>query len=190
MWGRALEVAQREQGCGGAAGDRGCHHSPCVSCSPGGTDNHLVLVDLRPKGIDGARAERVLELVSITANKNTCPGDKSALTPGGLRLGEGQALFWEGDSCPHPAPSLGRGPQVVVSPGCLPSPSPLFEDPLWEGVWEHFRDLRSSLVGLAPAGCTPWCSSQPCRVCVPRGPRADLPPLPRGGFPESGGIHR
>ncbi|XP_032801806.2 serine hydroxymethyltransferase, mitochondrial [Petromyzon marinus] len=53
----------------------------------GGTDNHLVLVDLRPKQMDGARAERVLELVSITANKNTCPGDKSALTPGGLRLG-------------------------------------------------------------------------------------------------------
>ncbi|XP_043939556.1 serine hydroxymethyltransferase, mitochondrial [Protopterus annectens] len=53
----------------------------------GGTDNHLVLVDLRPKGIDGARAERVLELVSVTANKNTCTGDKSALTPGGLRLG-------------------------------------------------------------------------------------------------------
>ncbi|XP_028654541.1 serine hydroxymethyltransferase, mitochondrial isoform X1 [Erpetoichthys calabaricus] len=53
----------------------------------GGTDNHLVLVDLRPQGMDGARAERVLELMSITANKNTCPGDKSALTPGGLRLG-------------------------------------------------------------------------------------------------------
>ncbi|XP_074500888.1 serine hydroxymethyltransferase, mitochondrial-like [Sebastes fasciatus] len=53
----------------------------------GGTDNHLVLVDLRPRGMDGARAERVLELVYITANKNTCPGDKSALTPGGLRLG-------------------------------------------------------------------------------------------------------
>ncbi|KAJ3601972.1 hypothetical protein NHX12_029733, partial [Muraenolepis orangiensis] len=53
----------------------------------GGTDNHLVLVDLRPKGIDGARAERVLELAYITANKNTCPGDKSALAPGGLRLG-------------------------------------------------------------------------------------------------------
>uniref|UniRef100_A0A8C5FL14 glycine hydroxymethyltransferase n=1 Tax=Gadus morhua TaxID=8049 RepID=A0A8C5FL14_GADMO len=53
----------------------------------GGTDNHLVLVDLRPRGMDGARAERVLELASITANKNTCPGDRSALTPGGLRLG-------------------------------------------------------------------------------------------------------
>ena len=32
--------------------------------------------------------EKVLEISSITANKNTCPGDKSALKPGGLRLGE------------------------------------------------------------------------------------------------------
>lgn len=62
--------------------------SPRMLNISGGTDNHLVLVDLRPQGIDGARAERVLELVSITANKNTCPGDKSALTPGGLRLGK------------------------------------------------------------------------------------------------------
>ncbi|XP_077966750.1 serine hydroxymethyltransferase, mitochondrial-like [Styela clava] len=53
----------------------------------GGTDNHLVLVDLRPKGIDGARTEKVLEAASITANKNSVPGDKSALIPGGLRLG-------------------------------------------------------------------------------------------------------
>ena len=53
----------------------------------GGTDNHLVLVDLRPKGIDGARAEKVLELVSVTVNKNSVPGDTSALFPGGLRLG-------------------------------------------------------------------------------------------------------
>ncbi|KAM7447692.1 Serine hydroxymethyltransferase 2 [Porites harrisoni] len=53
----------------------------------GGTDNHLVLLDLRPRGIDGARVEKVLEMSSITANKNTCPGDKSALKPGGLRLG-------------------------------------------------------------------------------------------------------
>ena len=56
-------------------------------CFTGGSDNHLVLVDLRPKGIDGARVERVCELASITVNKNTCPGDKSALVPGGLRLG-------------------------------------------------------------------------------------------------------
>eukprot|EP00882_Tetradesmus_deserticola_P004116 GHRQ01004347.1.p1 GENE.GHRQ01004347.1~~GHRQ01004347.1.p1 ORF type:complete len:371 (+),score=194.37 GHRQ01004347.1:67-1113(+) len=53
----------------------------------GGTDNHIVLVDLRPKGIDGSRAERVMELAHIAANKNTVPGDVSALVPGGLRLG-------------------------------------------------------------------------------------------------------
>ncbi|EEB08744.2 serine hydroxymethyltransferase Shm2 [Schizosaccharomyces japonicus yFS275] len=53
----------------------------------GGTDTHLVLVNLTSKGIDGARVERVLELINISANKNTVPGDKSALIPHGLRLG-------------------------------------------------------------------------------------------------------
>jgi glycine hydroxymethyltransferase len=53
----------------------------------GGTDNHLVLVDLKNRGVDGARVERVLELCSVASNKNTVPGDKSALKPGGLRLG-------------------------------------------------------------------------------------------------------
>ena len=53
----------------------------------GGTENHLVLVDLRDKDVDGARVERVLELVDINCNKNTVPGDKSALQPHGLRVG-------------------------------------------------------------------------------------------------------
>lgn len=53
----------------------------------GGTDNHLLLVDLKSKGVDGARVERILELVNIASNKNTVPGDKSALIPGGLRIG-------------------------------------------------------------------------------------------------------
>ncbi|KAF2402591.1 glycine hydroxymethyltransferase [Trichodelitschia bisporula] len=53
----------------------------------GGTDNHLVLVDLRDKGVDGARVERVLELVGVASNKNTVPGDKSAMKPHGLRMG-------------------------------------------------------------------------------------------------------
>lgn len=53
----------------------------------GGTENHLILLDLTKKGIDGARVERVLELVNIASNKNTVPGDKSALIPHGLRLG-------------------------------------------------------------------------------------------------------
>ncbi|KAM8962270.1 serine hydroxymethyltransferase, cytosolic [Pelodytes ibericus] len=53
----------------------------------GGSDNHLLLVDLRSKNTDGGRAEKVLEACSIACNKNTCPGDKSALRPSGLRLG-------------------------------------------------------------------------------------------------------
>lgn len=53
----------------------------------GGTDTHLVLLDLRPMQIDGARVETVLNECNIVANKNACPGDKSALVPGGLRLG-------------------------------------------------------------------------------------------------------
>lgn len=53
----------------------------------GGTDNHLMLVNLRPKDMDGARAERVLELAGIALNKNTVPGDKSAFNPGGIRIG-------------------------------------------------------------------------------------------------------
>ncbi|SCV02681.1 LAME_0H04104g1_1 [Lachancea meyersii CBS 8951] len=53
----------------------------------GGTDNHLILIDLSSIGIDGARLETILEKINIAANKNTVPGDKSALFPSGLRLG-------------------------------------------------------------------------------------------------------
>lgn len=53
----------------------------------GGTDNHLLLLDLRPKGIDGARVDKVLGMAHITGNKNTCPGDKNAMIPGGMRFG-------------------------------------------------------------------------------------------------------
>ncbi|XP_073032155.1 serine hydroxymethyltransferase 3, chloroplastic-like [Primulina eburnea] len=53
----------------------------------GGSDNHLVLVDLHPLGIDGARVEKILDMASITLNKNSVPGDKSALVPGGIRKG-------------------------------------------------------------------------------------------------------
>jgi glycine hydroxymethyltransferase len=53
----------------------------------GGTDNHLMLIDVRPQGVNGATVERVLELCNIALNKNTVPGDVSAMKPGGIRLG-------------------------------------------------------------------------------------------------------
>jgi len=52
-----------------------------------GTDSHMVLLDLRPTALDGARVEAVLEQVNIACNKNSIPGDKSALTPCGIRIG-------------------------------------------------------------------------------------------------------
>jgi glycine hydroxymethyltransferase len=53
----------------------------------GGTDNHLLLLDLTKKGVNGNKAELICEKVSIITNKNTVPGDKSALSPSGLRIG-------------------------------------------------------------------------------------------------------
>lgn len=53
----------------------------------GGTDNHLVLWDLKPQGITGSKFEKVCDAVCITLNKNCVPGDRSAVTPGGVRIG-------------------------------------------------------------------------------------------------------
>lgn len=53
----------------------------------GGTNNHLVLVKLRPFGISGSKLEFVAELVDISLNKNTVQGDTSPLNPTGVRLG-------------------------------------------------------------------------------------------------------
>jgi len=55
----------------------------------GGTDNHIVHVDLRssPGKLSGAKGELILEAVNISCNKNTVPGDSSAMNPSGIRLG-------------------------------------------------------------------------------------------------------
>jgi glycine hydroxymethyltransferase len=53
----------------------------------GGTENHLVLWDLRPLDLTGSKFEKVCDAVCITLNKNCVPGDVSAITPGGVRIG-------------------------------------------------------------------------------------------------------
>ena len=53
----------------------------------GGTDNHLILWDLRPTGLSGSKMQVICDHCSITLNKNTVPGDTSALNPGGVRIG-------------------------------------------------------------------------------------------------------
>lgn len=54
----------------------------------GGTDNHLMLIDLRNKNMTGKRAQELLDEVGITCNKNAVPfDDKSPLITSGIRLG-------------------------------------------------------------------------------------------------------
>ena len=54
----------------------------------GGTDNHLMLVDLRPKEINGKEAQEVLDRAGITVNKNAIPFDTYPIfKPGGIRIG-------------------------------------------------------------------------------------------------------
>src|SRR4029078_6660162 len=54
----------------------------------GGTDNHLLLIDLRNKGISGKKAENTLVKADITLNKNMVPfDDKSPFVTSGIRVG-------------------------------------------------------------------------------------------------------
>jgi glycine hydroxymethyltransferase len=54
----------------------------------GGTDSHIVLVDLRPKGVTGRDAEKALERAGLTCNKNAIPFDpEKPMIGSGVRLG-------------------------------------------------------------------------------------------------------
>jgi glycine hydroxymethyltransferase len=78
----AAAVIRNAQALGAALIAHGYH---VVS---GGTDNHLLLVDLRNKGVNGKIAQQALERAAITLNKNAVPfDDKSALITSGIRMG-------------------------------------------------------------------------------------------------------
>jgi len=68
----------------------------------GGSDNHLILWDLRPQEVTGNKMELVCDACHITLNKNAVRGDRSALAPGGVRVGT-PALTTRGMIEPHMA---------------------------------------------------------------------------------------
>jgi glycine hydroxymethyltransferase len=54
----------------------------------GGTDNHLMLIDLRPLGLTGKKVQEAFDTVGITVNRNSIPFDEaSKFNPSGIRLG-------------------------------------------------------------------------------------------------------
>jgi len=58
-----------------------------LSLYTGGTDNHLMIIDLKPLGLDGKTTESLLEKGNIIANRNSLPSDTSPFNPSGIRIG-------------------------------------------------------------------------------------------------------
>lgn len=82
----------------------------------GGTDNHLMLIDLRPQGLTGKRMEGLLEETGITTNKNTVPFDEeSPMVTSGIRLGT-PAVTTRGMEEPEMERIGGWIAEVILSP--------------------------------------------------------------------------
>jgi len=78
----ARQVVQNAQALAAALVERG------YAIVSGGTDTHLMLVDLRPKQVTGKEAQELLDRAGITVNKNTIPGDpQKAFVTSGIRIG-------------------------------------------------------------------------------------------------------
>ena len=78
----ARQVVRNAQALAAALVERG------YAIVSGGTDTHLMLVDLRPKQVTGKEAQELLDRAGITVNKNTIPGDpQKAFVTSGIRIG-------------------------------------------------------------------------------------------------------
>eukprot|EP00803_Ostreobium_quekettii_P006972 evm.model.scf_1260EXC.4 EVM.evm.TU.scf_1260EXC.4 scf_1260EXC:16723-20530(-) len=120
----------------------------------GGTDNHLILVDLNPMGIDGNRVQTVLDMASITLNKNAVPGDKSAIVPGGVRIGTPAMTsrgLKEGDFV-KVADFVDRGTKIALAAkAATPAPGKLkdFKEYLAAANREDVQQLRQDVQAFA-----------------------------------------
>jgi len=81
-------IVYQKQVCANAQTLAKCLIANGLRLVSGGTDNHLLLVDVRPKGYTGKEAEERLDAASITCNKNAIPFDPASFnTTSGIRLG-------------------------------------------------------------------------------------------------------
>jgi len=77
----AAQIISNSRACAASLVESG------YTLATGGSDNHLILWDLRPAGVTGAQVDKLCDRVGITLNKNSIYGDRSAMSPGGVRLG-------------------------------------------------------------------------------------------------------
>lgn len=82
----------------------------------GGTDCHLLLINLKSMGIDGNRGQAIMDRIHIATNKNTVPGDMSAMRPSGIRLGTAALTTREMDEqdMRHVARLFDKGVQIAA----------------------------------------------------------------------------
>lgn len=120
-----------------------------------GTDSHMVLLDLRDRALDGARVEAVLEQVNIACNKNSIPGDKSALTPCGIRIGT-PAMTSRGFGEEHFKKVAGYIDQCIIIckevQAALPKPDNKLKDfkaKVASGEIEKINEMRKEIAAWA-----------------------------------------
>jgi len=115
----------------------------------GGTENHLLLWNLRPQGITGNRMETVCDEALITINKNSIPGDKNAFAPGGVRVGTPALTSrgFEEKDFSQVGEFLHRACQLAVK----------IQEELpksWKGTPEEFKKAEAELFKKAAKGNT------------------------------------
>merc|ERR1719324_1351655 len=134
-----------------------------------GTDNHLILWDLRPHGLTGSKVEKVCEAASISLNRNAVHGDASALSPGGVRIGA-PAMTTRGcgtEDFKKIAEFLDRCCQIALDVQAKKGKKLKdFEDGLKDNAdivalraeveaWAVVLDILSKLIGDSKSGCFP-----------------------------------
>jgi glycine hydroxymethyltransferase len=109
----------------------------------GGSENHLILWDLKPQSLNGSRMQTICDHCAMTLNKNAVLGDKSALTPGGVRIGT-PALTTRGLKEGHfrqVADFLHEAVQIASKLQALPEAGKTLKE--FEAVVEKSSDVKS-----------------------------------------------